>query len=226
MTSGLSTTLLPLVIGSALVPVQIIITILLLRSRSGKRTAVAWLAGMTTMRLLQGLVFGLLLSSADAADDEQGSSTIASVLLLVVAVLFLVSAVRQVVRGDDPDDAPPRWLTMTESVTPGKAFLLGIGVMTIGAKFWVFTLSAISTIGDADLGRPASTVTYLVFVLLAQSIVIAVVLVSVLVPARADALLDRASAWLTANNRVIMIVIGFGFGSWFLVKALDGLSVL
>jgi hypothetical protein len=51
----------PLMIGSALVLIQIIVTFLLLRSPSGKFTAVAWVAGMTATRLAQGLVFGLVL---------------------------------------------------------------------------------------------------------------------------------------------------------------------
>ena len=53
--------LVPLIIGSALVPIQIVITTMLLRSNAGKVTAVAWLAGMTMVRLGQGLVFGLII---------------------------------------------------------------------------------------------------------------------------------------------------------------------
>ena len=37
--------LVPLIIGSALVPIQIVITTMLLRSAAGRMTAVAWLAG-------------------------------------------------------------------------------------------------------------------------------------------------------------------------------------
>lgn len=49
--------LLPFIIGSALVPVQIIIDILLLKSpRQGLLKASAYVGGMTTMRLLQGLI--------------------------------------------------------------------------------------------------------------------------------------------------------------------------
>jgi len=225
--SSLWSTLVPLIVGSAVVPIQIVITILLLRSTAGKRTAVAFVAGMTAVRLLQGLVFGLILSSSETADQTSGdSSTIVSVLLLVVAVLFLVTALRQLLHESDPDGEPPKWLKMTESIGPGKAFLLGAGLLAVGAKFWVFTLGAISAIGDADLGRPGSIVTFLVFVLLAESAMLTVVLAAVVMPRRSDAWLDRASRWLTDHNRLIMIVIGLVFGLWFMVKALDGLGVL
>jgi hypothetical protein len=218
--------LIPLILGSALVPIQIIVTILLLRSAAGKWTAIAWVAGMTAVRVVQGVVFGLILSSSDTdAVDSDRNGTIVSVLLLVVAVLFFVTALRQFLTGDDPDAAPPKWLEATASMTPAKAFLFGAGLLAIGAKFWVFTLGAIGVIGEADIGRPASIVVFVVFVVLAVSVHLALVGVAVLMPIRADALLDRASDSLTRHNRIIMIVIGVVFGTWFAVKSLHGLGV-
>jgi hypothetical protein len=38
-------------------------------------------------------------------------------------------------------------------------------------------------------------------------------------------LLGSISDWLTAHNRALMVVIGAVFGTWFVVKALDGLGV-
>jgi Sap, sulfolipid-1-addressing protein len=225
--SNLWGTLAPLIIGSAVVPVQIIITILLLRSASGKKTAVAWVVGMTTVRVLQGVIFGLVLSSDDVSSaDPDATSPITGTLLLVVGVLFLVMALRQAMNEPDPDAPPPKWLTMTATMGPKKAFLLGAGVMLIGVKFWVFTLSALSAIGDADLGRSSAVLTFIAFVLLASSINIAVLAVSFIVPNKADALLTRASASLQKHNRIIMIVLGVVFGTWFVVKGLTGLGVI
>ena len=45
-------------------------------------------------------------------------------------------------------------------------------------------------------------------------------------PARAAAMLDGITGFLARYNRVIMIVLGAVFGTWFLVKALSGLGVL
>jgi hypothetical protein len=219
-------TLAPLIIASALVPIQIVVTILLLQSTSGRRAAIAFVAGMTVVRLAQGVVFGpILLSSDTDTSTSDGSAVIASILLVVMAVLLLVTALRYLLVGDDPDEAPPKWLVATASMTPGKAFVLGAGLLAIGAKFWVFTLGAIAAIGEADLGRPASIATFLVFAVLAVSVQLVLIGVAVFAPARSDALLDRASAWLSRHNRVMMIVIGLVFGAWFLIKGLDGLGV-
>ncbi len=54
-------TLLPLIVASALVPVQITLTVLLLRSSVG--TAAAWVGGMTATRLAQGVFFGIVFAA-------------------------------------------------------------------------------------------------------------------------------------------------------------------
>lgn len=227
--NGLWPTLVPLIIGSALVPAQIVLTLLLLRSTAGRFTAVAFVAGMLLVRLVQGAVFGLLVASSDVAGasaDSSGSGTVTSVVLLVVAVLLYVTAAKQLLGDVDPDAPPPRWLTMAETMGPAKAFGFGVALIAVGPKFWVFTLGAISAIGDADLGRPEGAITFLVFAVLASAVQLAALVFAYAAPARADAVLGRASAWLEEKNRVIVIVLGVVFGTWFLLEALDGLGVL
>jgi hypothetical protein len=225
--SDLWTSLVPLIIGSALVPIQIVITTLLLRSKAGKATAVAWVAGMTTMRLAQGLVFGLILGSGDGTDSSsEGPGGALSLLLLVIAIVFYVSAAKQILRHPDEDAPPPKWMAMVESVTPGRAYLLGVGLVAVGAKFWVFTLGAIAAIGAAGMSQPASIGTFLLFVALAESLLLAILVVAYAMPDRAGAMLDRIAGLLERYNRVLVITLGLVFGTWFLVKALDGLGIL
>jgi hypothetical protein len=220
-------TLIPLAAGSAIVPIQIIITILLLRSPSGRAVAVAWVAGMTALRLAQGLVFGLILGrDAGTTQADDGSSVIGSILLLVLAVLMYVVALRQWLNEPDEDAPPPRWMTMLDGITPGKAFALGAGLLAIGAKFWVFTLGAIAAIGSAALGQPGSTIAYLVWVLMAESILLGILVYAFAAPASADAALARFSDALARHNRQIVVALGLVFGTWFLVKALSGLGIL
>ena len=225
--SDMWSSLIPLIIGSAVVPIQIVITVLLLRSKAGKITAIAWIAGMTLFRLAQGLVFGLVFRSSDASGStSDGAGTVVSVLLLLVAILFFIGAAKAFLHHPDEDAPPPRWMAMIDGITPGKAFLLGMGLMAIGAKFWVFTLGAIAVIGEADMGQVGSILAFLVFVALAESIMLGVVGVAYALPDRADAMLDRISGFLTAYNRVIVITLGLIFGAWFTLKALNGLGVI
>jgi Sap, sulfolipid-1-addressing protein len=218
------TALLPLIVGSALVPVQLLITILLIAN--SRIAALAWVGGATTVRAVQGVLFGLVLSSGDVSDPSGGPSPIASTLLLVVGALFLVTAARNLVGEDDPDAPPPRWMATIDGLSTGRAFLLGAGAVLVGAKFWVFTLSAIAVVAEADLGQPNSAVAFVVFVVLASSVQLVMIGAAYVAPQRAETTLRGLSTWLTAHNRQLMVAIGTIFGTWFLVKALDGFGIL
>src|SRR3954468_19972792 len=162
--------LVPLIIGSAVLPMQIIVTLVLLRSPSGLRSAAAFVSGMTALRLVQGLVLGLLVLPAQAksSDHEPGPGPIVTTTLLLIGILLLATALRQMVTGEDPDAPPPRWVAMTASMKPSTAFSFGLIIIAVGAKWWVFTLGAVAAIGDADLGRPTRALTYLLYVALAE----------------------------------------------------------
>ena len=218
--------LVPLIIGSALVPVQIIIDILLLKNpKQGMLKALAYVGGMTTLRLLQGLIFGLILTNSAASSTEEGGgkSPIVLTLLLVLGVFLLITAYRVWRKEDDPDAPPPKWLTMIDSLTPLKAFGIGFGMLLIGAKFWVFTLGAIGVIGQAQLGQPSSTIAYLLFVLLAELLLLLPILIRVIIPKQSITLLEQISAWLTRYNRPIMILVSLIFGLLFLYQGASGL---
>jgi hypothetical protein len=87
----------------------------------------------------------------------------------------------------------------------------------------VFTLSAIGIIGAAQLGQPASTIAYLLFVLLAESLILLPILIRLIVPKQSKGLLDATSAWLARYNRPIVIVISLVFGLLFLYQGASGL---
>jgi hypothetical protein len=224
--AGLWGSLLPLAIASAIVPVQLVITVLLLRSGHGRVVSLAWLAGMLSVRFGQGIVIGLILGPDVLDDGASGPGTALSLLLLLVAILFLVMAARKLAGGSDEDAPPPRWMAGVESATPGRAFLMGVGMLMIGAKFWVFTLGAISAIEAADIGQGGALLAYLVFVLLAMSVHLGIVGMAYAAPARADVVLTRFSGLLTRYDRPVTIALGTIFGIWFLVKALEGLGII
>ena len=151
----------PFIIASALMPVELVITLALLGTPGRVRTASAAVSGMVLVRLLQGLVFGMILHWGRRDDTKGGHGWVVSSVLLVVAVVLLVTAIRELLGGDDPDDPPPKWMTALSSMTPGKAFLLGAAVILISVKLWVFTFAAIGAIGDAGMPRSTNVVNYI-----------------------------------------------------------------
>jgi len=219
----------PYIIGSAIVPAQIIIVILLLKSpRKPALKATAFLVGLTLLRLLQGLVFGLILTDSAAATAEEGGgkSPIVMTLLLVLGLFLLISAIRSWQKEEDADAPPPKWLTMIDSLTPLKALQMGFGLALIGPKLWVFTLSAISVIGERRLGQPSSTVAFLLFVLLAQALLLLLILIRALLPGQSKNFLSQLSDWLVRNNQTILIVVSLVFGFFFVYKGASGLLSL
>lgn len=214
--------LLPYIIGSAVVPLQIIIGLLFLKSdRQGLFKAVAYVTGMTIVRLLQGLIFGLILTGA--AEESNDKNLVISTLLLVLGILLLIAAYKKWRGQDDPDDPPPKWLTTIDSSTPVKAFGIGLGLPLIAPKLWVFTLSALATIAAAQLGQPSSAIAFLLFILLAQSLLLLPILIRILLPQKSKSLLEKISNWLTKNNRSIVIVVSLIFGLLFLKSGITGL---
>ena len=212
-------TLIPLAVATALLPVQVAMTILILRAAGGRVRAGAWVAGMTLVRLVQYAVFGLILERA-VDDGSSGTSPVEGALLLVVAVLLLVSAARKLAKQPDEDAPSPRWMTMLDGVTTRRAFLMGAGIVGLSPKLWAFTLGAIGAIADSQLDPVAGWAVFIVWVAAAEAIHLFALVASVVAPARADALLARAGGALERHSREVMIGVGLVFGFWFLLKAI------
>jgi threonine/homoserine/homoserine lactone efflux protein len=212
----------PFIIGSAVVPLQVMMIILLLNSpRQGLTKAISLVAGMTIIRLMQGLIFGLILTPEPG--ETSGKSPVVSTLLLVLGILLLITAYKQWRNEDDPDGPPPKWMVMLDTLTPIKAFWMGAGLVLISGKFWVFTLSAIGVIEEAQLGQPSSTVAFLIFILLAQSLLLLAIIIRAAIPGQSKSILEAISAWLTKYNRPIVIVVSLVFGLLFFVQGASGL---
>ncbi len=215
-------TLLPFIIGSAVVPIQIIVVTLLLTSeKRGPLKAIAFVLGMTVARLAQGVLFGLVLTGGSGDPADAGNSGVKATALTILGLLLLTTAYKKWAKEPDPDAPPPKWLTMLEGITPLKALLLGAGFVLIAAKLWVFILGAINAIGEAQLGQPASTWTFLLFILLAQSLLLIPILIRLLIPQRAKSLLASLADWLKRYNDPIVIAISLIFGVLFLYQGLS-----
>ena len=176
-----------------------------------------------TVRVVQGVVFGFVFSEATDASGEGGSELITSTLLLVLGILMLISAVKKWRKEEDPDAPPPKWMETLGRLSAIQALGIGMLLMALSIKQWVFTLSAIAAIEQGELSRASNALTYLFFVLAAQSLVLAPILVSAVAPVQSAKRLDAIQGWLERNNRAIVIAASSIFGVWFLWKGIAGL---
>ena len=102
---------------------------------------------------------------------------------------------------------------------------MACGLPLVGVKLWIFTLGALATIAEAQLGQPGSAMAYLLFIGLAQSLLLIPILIRILIPARSQSILDGLSDWLAKNNRSIVMVVSLVFGLYFLYLGISGLLV-
>jgi hypothetical protein len=216
--------LLPLIIGAAVVPIWIIIVLFLIQSEGGLLKAAAFAAGGIGVRLLQGVLFGYIFGASKEASSESGSTLIVSTLLLVVGILMLITAFKQWRKEDDPDAPPPKWMATISGLSAVKALGTGALFVAIAAKQWVFTLSAIGMIGQAQMSQAANITAFLVYVLAAQSLVLAPIIIYAVAPTRSAKTLAAAQGWLGRHNRAIVIAISLIFGLLFLFKGITGLT--
>lgn len=217
--------LIPLAIASAFLPIQVAITVLMLGTPGGRPRAMAWVGGMTVVRLAQWLVFGLILGQA-VDDGEPGTSAVEAALLLVVSVIFFISAARKLAKQPDEDDPPPGWMLRIPLITPAKAFAMGAAVVGLSPKLWVFTLGAIGAIEDAEPSAGTGFALFVMFVLLAQSVHLGAIGLALVSPSRADRVLGAISGALARHGRTVTIALGLGFGAWFLLKSLTAWGIL
>jgi hypothetical protein len=217
--------LLPLIVGAAVVPVYSIAVLLLLQSEGGLLKATAFVSGGVTVRLAQGILFGLVIGGACKANSEPGPRLIVSTLLLTVGILLLATAFRQWREQEDPDAPTPHWMSAVGGLSVLQAVGAGALFPIIAVKQWVFTLSALGVIGEIGPGGAADVGAYLFFVLATQTPVLAPILAFAVAPHRTAKPLRATQAWLERNNRAIVIVMSLVLGAWFLFKGTTGLIV-
>lgn len=181
---------------------------------------------MMTVRLIQGVLFGVVFSASEEHSGPDSPRFVLAALLLVSAMLLYAKALCKAMGAEDEDAPPPQWLTKAGSMSPLSAVGAGAAFMTITVKFLVFTLGASSAIAEAQVGARLSALTFVLFVVLAEIAPLTILALAVSSSSRSAEILEGFSARLQRNNRVITILMGVVFGTWFLLKALRQLHVL
>ncbi|GAB4373094.1 MAG: hypothetical protein Kow00121_15980 [Elainellaceae cyanobacterium] len=221
MTDVILTTL-PVMLGAALAPIWIILVVLLLRDPNGLTKGIAFVAGATTVRLGQGIMFGYLFAAFSPAEETQDFSVVVSTLLIVGGILLLIVTLKAFRQTSDPDAPPLRWMVVMDSANALTVFGLGAVLTLAATKFWVLTLLAISIICEADLNRLESITAFLIYVLGTEVLILIPLVVYAIVPRQSAALLRSIAHWLEQYDHPITIAVSFTFGSLFLWQGVMG----
>ncbi|MBE2239511.1 MAG: GAP family protein [Caldilineaceae bacterium] len=223
--SNMFVDLIPLILSATLAPIYPIIVLLLLQSERGLGKTIAFVTGAVTMRLLQGVIFGLVFAPAVDAESAAGLALIGPTLLTLLGVLLLVMGVKKWRKGgsDEDGNTPPAWMSALSDMTVLKAAGSGALLILLSVKQWVFTLAAIGVIEEARPGLAAGVGLYLLFTLGTQILVLPPILAFAIAPARSAGPLRAAQGWLQRHNRVIVATASLVFGLFFLYRGITGL---
>ena len=216
--------LLPSAVGVALSPVPIIAVILMLgtpRARSnGPAFAIGWVVGLVVV----SVIVVLLASGADDADS--GSSTAVDVINLVFGALFLLLALKQWRSRPRPgvEVAMPKWMAAIDTVTPGRAFLLGAALSGVNPKNLALTLAAAASIAQAGLDAGGTAVAIACFVVIGSLTVAGPVVVFIVAARQAAGPLESIKDFMAAHNAVIMMVVLLVLGAKLIGNGIAGLT--
>jgi hypothetical protein len=177
--------LLFLAVGGAIAPPLLLLTILFLGSRRPLPNATALALGYFATCAAIGIA-GLTLF-AGAAGAGSAASTAGLVISASVGGLLVVLGLRSLLNAPDPDAQPPRWMESISSISPPRAFGVGMALFPLQIKNLAIFLACINLIAVASLSPRSNAVALgLVLVVFAIPVLVLIGLYAA-VPQRASA---------------------------------------
>lgn len=210
--------LIPEYIGLMLTPFAVVGSIVLLGTRRPLANALSLAAAFA---VAYGLLSGLFLAvGSEVVPDED--DTIHYVVSLVLGLMFLAAALILAVRKPRPRTGPPRWSVTLENATPGRSFLVGLGLAILNPNIAIL-LTGITVIVVAEVDAATETVGAATLVIAALIPILLPIAIYVLRGEQGKAQLRSIFKWMMAHDRAITIGTSLFFGVLFAGRALIGL---
>jgi len=209
--------LLVLAIGGSVAPPLLLLTIVFLGSRRPLPNAGALALGYFATCAVIGVSGLILFGGAGSA-----VSTVGRVISTTVGALLVVLGLRSLLNAPDPDASPPGWMESINSMSPPRAFGVGMALFPLQIKNLAIFVACLNLIIASSLS-PRGSIAALGLVLLVFAIpVLALICLSATVPQRASTILESLRTWMGKHNRSITVVLCLVFGAFFLVGGLWG----
>jgi len=209
--------LIVLAIGGSIAPPLLLLTILLLSSQGPTSNAGALALGYFATCAGIGVLGLLLFGGAEGA-----VSTVGRVISVSVGALLVVFGIRSLLNAPDPDAPPPRWMESINSMSPPRAFGLGMALFPLQIKNLAIFVACIELIIASSLGPQGSIAALMLVLVIFVLPVLALIGLYAAVPERASTTLGSLQTWMGNNSRAITVVLCFLFGALFLLRGLSG----
>jgi Sap, sulfolipid-1-addressing protein len=171
---------------------------------------------------LLDFVFAAIVLAADLFENGGDAGAIVDVVL---GLLFAGMGLLAVFQKESPEKDAAQRARVDKIATAKLATLFGAGLLVQVINFDAIAVfgGALKDIGEADISTGQELVATLFGLAIMLSVYYIPVLIYMVNRKRAVPLLARMTEWIMANLRMIEIVVGLGFGVYFLAK---GLAVL
>ena len=208
---------------AAVSPTVLLATLVVLGSGRGRLNGLVFLIAFTIGQSL-AYILALLIGSAITIGDNTAGNVEGALELAAGVALVVIAWLRR----SSPVEAPvgpPRSQALfarLSHVRPAISF--GVGMpLGIGVKRLVITFLAAATVASAELSRNQETLLGIEYVAVATVVVWCPVLIYLVLGPRADGVMARTRAWITSNERKLLVSSAFVLGLFLIV---DGVAQL
>ena len=198
---------LPIAVGVLVASAPVIAITLILVTRGDAKAVVSFLCGWVGGFLAVGGGVILMIDMVSVGSGATPAWVNFARIALGMLLLFLAWRQWQGRPRGGVMPAPPRWMSMLDTLTPLRAAGLGFMLVAVNPKNMLLVLSGAVTIATATLLPLAQLGALVVFTLVGSLGVAAPLLASLLLGERANAPLLRSKAWMMRNNATIMAVV-------------------
>lgn len=216
--------ILPLALGVAISPIPIIAAILMLLSPKARSTSLGFLLGWV-LGIIVAVVLFTALASVLPENDPDASKPIAGTIKILLGAGLLLLAIKQWKSRPKPGAEPvlPKWMSAIDTMTTVRGAVLGFLLSAVNPKNLLMAAGAGVIIGGAGLNGGETTLSIVVFVLLAAASVAIPVFAYLLASDKMAGPLESLRGWLVHNNATVMavlllvigvVMVGKGIGSF------------
>jgi hypothetical protein len=202
--------ILPSAFGIALTPMVVIATVLGLASHRAKANLTAfvfgWFAGIAGVVIAAALLASIIPASA----PELTWITAGIVMIVLGAVLFLLAFGE--LRTRSGADAFPEWAGTIADTTTVRAFLSGLYQVVLDPKNLILAIAGGVIIGVSAMQVVPVIITIAVFVVIALSTVLIVVIANLAAAQKTAGAIDGARVWLVSHGSALVASVLFIVG--------------
>jgi hypothetical protein len=205
--------------AAAAAPIAAVVSAVIL-GKSARPVLAAWtfVAGAAFL----DVVFAVVILAADLFENGGDAGAIVDVGL---GVLFVAMGILAVLQTESADADTARRARVERIATAKLSALFSAGLLVQVINFDAIAVfgGALKDIGEADISTGQEVIATAFGLAIMLSVYYAPVLIYMFDRKRAVPMLARMTEWIMAHSRMLEIVVGLGFGVYFLAK---GLAVL